>query len=82
MFRDEELQGVNVTFQDVNMVLGAEASIRRKLTSKANQAEYSLDQIHGRSSGMTQVLKLALKYSKEMCIRDRSGSASPSTGSA
>ncbi len=64
MFRDEELQGVNVTFQDVNMVLGAEASIRRKLTSKANQAEYSLDQIHGRSSGMTQVLKLALKYSK------------------
>lgn len=64
MFREKELQGVTVTFQDVNTVLDAEASIRRKLTSKTNQAVYSLDQIHGRSSSMTQALRLALKYSK------------------
>lgn len=58
----EELQGVTVTFQDVNTVLRAEASIRRKLTVPSNQAQYSLDQIFGRSASMTQVLRLALKY--------------------
>ena len=58
----EKLQGVTVTFQDVNTVLRAEASIRRKLTVPSNQARYSLDQIFGRSASMTQVLRLALKY--------------------
>ncbi len=64
MFRGQELEGVMVIFQDVNTVLGAEASIRRKLTEKANRAQYTLDSIHGHSPCMTQVLKLALKYSK------------------
>lgn len=62
MLHGGEVEGVSVIFQDVNTVLGAEASIRRKLTVPSNHAEYGLEQIHGRSPCMTQVLKLALKY--------------------
>ncbi len=64
MVRGEELQGVLVIFQDVNTVLNAEVSIRRKLTEKDNRARYTMDSIHGHSPCMTQVLKLALKYSR------------------
>lgn len=62
MIRGGEVEGVSVTFQDVNTVLGAEASIRRKLTVPSNHAQYGLEQIRGQSMCMTQVLKLALRY--------------------
>lgn len=62
MLRGKDVQGVMVTFQDVDTVLGAEASIRRKLVSSANQAQYTLDQILGHSASMTQTVKMALRY--------------------
>ena len=58
----DALVGVTVTFQDVDAVLSAEASIRRRMASRSNTAHYTLDNILGQSACMTQVMKLALRY--------------------
>ena len=60
---DGTLEGVSVIFQDVDMVISSEVSIRRRLTTEKNQAVYSFDNILGNSPCMAQVLKLALRYS-------------------
>lgn len=58
------VEGVTVTLQDTNVVLGAEVSIRRSLTTKKNQSIYSFENIVAGSECMTRTLRMAMQYAQ------------------